>query len=186
MIPKNLIAKTVKLCVCLVTLLIIVSGGVKSPENNDIVLLEGRYLIKSSGDFNKELKGYINFETSKEKSANGKNFSTLKLDLKNEDKSPKHSLEFLISKQNQDKHIPVVGSYSIVKDIDGFLNYFDGVFGFANIRDLGEAPLFAHKGKITIDHFDDNCLSGLLTVNLQNSGGKRIYLTGSFVATKRN
>ncbi len=184
MIPKSLITKTVKLGVCLFTLLIIVSGGVEGPENRDIVLLEGRYIIKSSGDFNKELKGYINFETSKERSANGKNFSTLKLYLKNEDKSPKHSLEFLISKQNQDKYIPV-GSYSIVKDIDGFLNYFDGVFGFANIRDLGEAPLFAHKGKITIDHFDDNSLSGLLTVNLQSSGGKRIYVTGSFVATKR-
>ena len=184
MIPKNLIAKTVKLGVCLVTLLIVVSGGVESPENKDIVLLEGRYVIKSSGDFNKELKGYINFETSKEKSANGKNFSTLKLYLKNEDKSPKHSLEFLISEQNRDKNIPV-GSYSIVKDIDGFLNYFDGAFGFANIRDLGEAPLFARKGKITIYHFDENSLNGLLSVNLQSYGGKRVYLTGSFVATKR-
>lgn len=184
MIPKNLLAKTVKLGVCLSTLLIIVSGGVERPDNRDVVLLEGRYMLKSSGDFNNELKGHINFETSKEKSANGKKFSTLKLSMKNEDKSPKHSLEFLISKQNSDQYIPI-GSYSIAKDIDGFLNYFDGVFGFANIKDLGEAPLFAHKGKIIIGHFDDNSLSGLLTVDLQSSVGKRVYLTGSFVATKR-
>lgn len=184
MIFPQFLNKAFKLITCLITLLFIVSGGVERAEDNENILFEGRYVLKTSGDFNKDLKGYINFETAREKSANGRDFSTLKLSLKNEDKSPNHSIEFLISKQNKEEQI-AEGSYAIARDIDGFLNYFDGVFGFANITDLGETPLFARKGKITIDHLDNNSISGVLGVNLQSTGGKKIYVTGSFVATKR-
>lgn len=161
-----------------------VSSGVGDTHFGEDILLNGQYTLRTSGDFSKELTGIVDFETSMETSVNGSLFSTLKLNLKNRGHAPLHSLEFLISEKNKGNRIPE-GSYGIIQDIDGFLNCFDGAFGFANINDLGEAPFFAHKGKIIINRLDKNGIRGAISVNLKNLYGKRIYVTGSFIATKK-
>lgn len=176
--------KTIKMAFWAIVPFFFISRGLGGNGFKEKVLLEGSYTLKTSGDFNKELAGIVDFETSIETSVNGSQFSTLKLNLKNKNRYPLHSLEFLISKQNKENRIPI-GSYGIVHNIDGFLNCFDGAFGFANINDLGEAPFFAHKGKIIINKFSNNSMRGTISVSLKNLYGKRIYVTGSFIALKK-
>ncbi len=139
--------------------------------------------LRISGDFNMALKGEVYFETALETASDGTPFSTLKLNLKNHKES--HSLGFFISKQNHSKQI-TMGTYKVLEHIDGFLNYFDGVFGFAHIKELGELPFFAHKGKITIFHVGKDSLRGQLAVVLENPNGQRIDVTGNFTALKQN
>lgn len=176
--------KTLKMAFWAIIPFFFVSSGVGENNLGENTLLVGRYTLKTSGDFSEELKGTADFETSIETSVKGGLFSTLKLNLKNIEHAPLHSLEFLISKQNKENRIPV-GTYGIVRDIDGFLDCFDGAFGYANISDLGEAPLFAHDGKVIIHRYDKNGVRGAISVNLKNIYGKRIYVAGSFIALKK-
>ncbi len=154
----------------------------KGYSSND-VLLVGEYNLQSTGNLNKNLRGTITFETSIEKTNSGTPFSTLKLKLDDVTSNTQHMMEFLISKENSSNEIPL-GTYKVTKDIDGFLNYFDGVFGFANIKTLGEFPLFAQNGEIKIRYLDTKTAQGYIRMNLRNANGKSIHLKGSFLAKR--
>ncbi|MGB5819106.1 MAG: hypothetical protein WBG90_06440 [Saonia sp.] len=153
-------------------------------ENSGSELSNGTYEIKLTGDFNSKLKGKIYFETATETSSNGTSYATLKLDLRNKEKDFQHSMGFLVSKQGESKKI-ALGRYKVAKDIDGFLNYFDGVFGFANVKRMGELPFFADKGVLAITYLDKHTMSGNIKVNLKNSKGQRVYMSGNFIALKQ-
>lgn len=89
----------------------------------------------------------------------------------------------MISKQNEQQLIPI-GKYEISENIDGLLGYFDGVFGFANARILGEKPFFNDRGKIVITQMSDKALGGYISVSLISMQGDAIYLKGNFYAVR--
>lgn len=160
---------------------IFVSGGVATNADDAST---GRYVLKATGDFSNDLYGAIDFETFLEKGINGDIFSTLKLNFKYPKNTQNNAFEFLISKPHKEVKI-ATGSYGIAKDINGFLNCFDGAFGFANIKEFGEVPFFTTKGRITLTQVSSDHLSGNIAVYLKNAEGKTIYVSGSFDANER-
>ena len=155
-----------------------VDDKVAYAENRD-----GQYALQSTGNLNQSLNGLVNFETAIERTSEGIPFSTLKLKLGCNEESSYHSIEFLISKENMEEYISK-GSYKISKQSDGLLHNFDGVFGFADIQELGELPFFAKDGEISIDYVDEQKLHGTINIALSNANGKSITLDGDFVALK--
>ncbi|MEL6918323.1 MAG: hypothetical protein AAFO99_11410, partial [Bacteroidota bacterium] len=134
------------------------------------VLLEGTYSFRTTGDLQQGLQGRIDFEKGIEVSDDGVPFATLKLNLQNNEISSHHTMGFLISKENRFKDISE-GTYNVKNSIDGFIPNFDGVFGFANVKRLGELPFFAYKGSITIDDIKEDTLNGSLRINMRNLNG---------------
>jgi hypothetical protein len=104
--------------------------------------------------------------------------------LRNNENKDTHSLGFLICDQDNAKEIQR-GSYKVPGKIEGFLNYFDGVFGFANIKALGEQPFFAESGRIVIADVGSVILHGKIDVQLENPEGKRLSIKGNFTAIRR-
>ncbi len=158
-------------------------SGVDNSEVNRAFYLDGKYHLNTSGTLNKELVGDIAFEIAHKKSVKGKMYSTLQLNLKNSDDGIEHSMQFLISSVNKHKSI-TKGVYKVVNNIDGFINCFDGVFGFANVQLLGEEPFFANKGVITIYHLEDEKVQGYIDVKMQNQNKKYFKIKGKFQAYK--
>lgn len=144
---------------------------------------EGSYDLEVTGVVNERFSGSAHFETTSESTNEEVPFLKLSLKLANNDLHNEHSLEFLISKQNKQQLIPI-GKYEISENIDGLLDDFDGVFGFANARILGEKPFFTDKGKIVITQMSDKALRGYVSVSLVSIQGDAIYLKGSFYAVR--
>ncbi|QLG45149.1 hypothetical protein [Costertonia aggregata] len=167
----------------LVPLLFFSNGTLNTPVD-PIDLENGSYVFTTTGDFDKKLKGDINFESKIEIDSDGTPFSTLQFNLQNKATAHGHAFGFLVSKAGTNEGI-TKGTYKVAKNIDGFLNCFDGVFGFADIAGLGETPFFARNGKITISHFNDKVISGFITITLQNTNGKNITVKGNFTAVEK-
>lgn len=141
----------------------------------------GRYELRASGTLQIMLKGNISFVQEFEESREGKPYTTLTLDLQPDPAQPLHSLGIIISESNG--RMPLQqGNYKVGQKIDGFLNCFEGVFGYANISPLGELPFFAESGVVSLHSVDSRGLKGSLEMNLRNSAGERIALSGSFSA----
>lgn len=141
-------------------------------------MLDCSYHLKAPGELKEDLKGDFNFEKAI-KVADGHVFSTLTLKLENE--ALHHSVEFIISKKDLESE-SLVGTYEVSEKIGGFLNPFDGVFGYADINDLGELPFFADSGRIRIREISEGTLSGTMSVTLKNAKGNSIVLEGAFAS----
>ncbi len=87
-------------------------------------------------------------------------------------------MELLITKQNQSSPIKK-GKYGVSENIEGFLNDFNGVFGLANVRSLGEEPFFAKKGKVVITQISELGLRGYIDVILKCTKGTKIFINGA-------
>jgi len=140
------------------------------------------YTLRLTGNLNNYISGGVNFETSRVTTSKGISFSILKLKLDDKDHFLKHSMEFLIAKETS-KSLSK-GTYKVSSNKEGLLNYFNGVFGFANINALGELPLFAKSGEIQINHLDETRVNGIIRIQMSNGVGKSVYVKGNFVATK--
>ncbi len=77
------------------------------------------------------------------------------------------------------------GRHEISGNIEGFLNYFDGVFGFANLNEFGELPFFAKNGAVTIDNIEDKILKGSINVVFENINEESVAIAGNFIALRR-
>lgn len=159
------------------------SGTKLDNQSSSTILVNGDYTMQITGNLNNKLSGVFDFETAIETTSKGITFSTLKLKLDSRESVLPHSMEFLISKENTTDLLPA-GTYKVSGNQEGFLNYFDGVFGFANINALGELPLFAKSGEVQIDYLDNTTVKGTLRLNMSNTIGKSVQIRGSFVATK--
>ncbi|MEX0289605.1 MAG: hypothetical protein AB3N14_10895, partial [Flavobacteriaceae bacterium] len=157
-----------------------------SPEiyGEDNFIVDGNYNLKASGSHNLELSGIISFRTAIQYSDHNKPFSTLKLDLHSDQNDNKHSLGFLICEQNSERELRP-GKYKVPNKIEGLLNNFDGVFGFANFQELGEIPFFAQNGRINITRIGPKVLHGTIEVTLKNAEGKQLNINGDFTAIRR-
>ncbi|MFS4492940.1 hypothetical protein [Maribacter sp. 2308TA10-17] len=141
------------------------------------------YTIQVSGSLNNSFTGMIDFETAVKTTSKGIPFSILELKLSGGEEVFYHSFEFLISREHK-KEVLAPATFEITKNQSGLLNNFDGVFGFANINELGELPLFAKSGEIQIEHLDETTIKGSLDIKLNNAAGKYVHLKGDFRAKK--
>ncbi|PCJ92842.1 MAG: hypothetical protein COA50_15020 [Flavobacteriaceae bacterium] len=166
--------------------LVIFTSGTSKRKLIKSNLENGNYSISTTGDIQKKFKGVIYFETVDVTSSKGIRYNTLKLGLKNHKNHQMHSMQFLISKKTEKGQQIKTGTYKVANNIDGFINCFDGVFGFANIRSSGELPFFANSGKIKIEYISQDVLKGTIEVAMNNSERKRINIQGNFTANRKN
>ncbi len=142
---SKFILKIVKLGLWVLVPTLFISGTKLDDHLTLTSNVDGDYTMQVTGNLNNKLSGAVSFETATATTSKGISFSTLKLKLDNKESGLPHSMEFLISKENTFNLLPI-GTYKVLRNQEGFLNYFDGVFGFANINALGELPLFAQNG----------------------------------------
>ena len=145
---------------------------------------EGSYELQVTGALEQQLCGMVYFENTLETNNQGIPFSTLSLKFTNNESLDQHSMELLISKQNQSISIKK-GKYGVAEDIEGFLNDFDGVFGFANVGSIGEEPFFAKKGSVVITQLTELGLRGNINITFKCNNGTKIFINGSFSAAKK-
>lgn len=144
---------------------------------------QGHYVFEVSGGASENLNGIINFETSRETSASGTEYYVLRFKLKSEREGMPHSMEFSISKPCKKNRISA-GTYEVTRPVNGFLNYFEGVFGAADLRQMDELPFFTDMGTIRIKSLEGNAIVGSMSVTLQNPNGKKIRMRGKFDAIR--
>ncbi|WP_282160024.1 hypothetical protein [Ulvibacterium marinum] len=144
--------------------------------------LGSKYILEATGVVNTVFEGKVRFETSIKEANNGTFTSTLVLKLENVEEGHQHAVEFLISRQDSPNELPV-GTYKVTKNIEGFMDSFDGIFGYANFKALGELPFFAKQGTITISGLHDDFLQGSLEITMYNADEQEITISGSFVAS---
>ena len=158
-----------------------ISPNAETVKTDSII---GSYHLSTSGNQSMALQGSIVFSTAIDFPTNGKPYSTINLELRNNENENSHSMGFLISKQNWDKELKR-GKYKVPVKIHGFIKDFEGVFGFANFQEMGEIPFFTQKGKIEISHIGQKLLHGELELSLENADGNQLNIVGEFTATRR-
>ena len=149
---------------------------------DEISLEDGAYELTSSGELSLNLSGFAYLNTDDVISEDGSLYTTVKLELENEEEADKHFLDIYITDSGINQPF-VKRTYAISENIDGFINDFQGVFGFANIDRLGELPFFTKEGYISIFHSDHHRMAGNLKLTLMNTIGQTIELEGDFIAT---
>ena len=151
------------------------------PEENWPEL--GKYELSVKGDQELNLQGRIFYDYLVGTDQPQDQISTCRLQLRDENNRIEHSFDFYIADQ---KNIATIkqGDYLISKNIDGFFKDFKGVFGVADISELGELPFFTEKGKITISYAEDESIAGILQLILSNNMGETIEVEGKFFAPK--
>ncbi len=180
----HLFIKISKTCLWAIVPFFLISQG--NPDQASMVELahEGYYAFKVTGEVSENLSGIINFVTTKETSVGGSEYYVLRFMLKSKKESPIHNMEFLISKPCTKSKISV-GTYEVAKPINGFLNYFEGVFGAADFKRMDELPFFTDRGTIRIRSLDENTVEGSMSVTLHDPNGKKITIQGEFDALRQ-
>lgn len=141
----------------------------------------GVFEVHTTGAFQELLKGKVTFETSMGSTSHGTPYSSISLKFMNGDQNQEHVMGFLIKEQFSSKEL-TIGEYGLSKHIKGFLNNFDGVFGYADIESLGEEPLFAKKGKLVITQIDADNIRGYLNVRFKDNSNNELFVKGNFNA----
>ena len=180
---SKFISKITKIGFWALTATFLLSGTKPDRQKSLVSGVTYDYSLEVSGSLNRSFSGVIVFETATETTSKGVPFSTLKLKFNSSESVFSHSLEFLIAKENTEKILDK-GRYDVIRNQNGLLNYFDGVFGFANINVLGELPFFAKSGKIQINHLDKNMIAGSLDIRLNNAVDQSIHIKGNFETKK--
>ncbi len=127
--------------------------------------------------FEELLKGKVIFESNKGSTIQGAPFTSVSLKFMKGDQQ----MEFLI-KEKDDPIGLRTGEYQLPSHFNGLLNNYDGVFGYADIKVLGEEPLFAKKGKLVITQIDDNNIKGYMNVVFKDNNSRELFVNGDFHA----
>ena len=150
-------------------------------SNNSPDIEAGTCHLKSRGVLNTELQGKATFIQDEVISDNGHLLATLRLDFRTGQGASESPIQFLISVDTDKKSIST-GTYNISRYISGFIDNFDGVFGYANLSMLGETPFFTRKGQLVITDKSADAVAGTLDVVLEDVQGKALHLQGAFSA----
>ena len=143
----------------------------------------GFYTITTNAPETGELQGQVVFEKVLQQWSDGAQ-TLWKLHLSNTASDSPHYMGLFIAADDAGGQLQG-GTYDINGNIEGFLQEFDGVFGFASINALGEQPFFAKKGKLTISRMGDGFLRGSLQITLKNYSGNSLAIRGHFNASKK-
>ncbi|EAR02619.1 hypothetical protein [Maribacter sp. HTCC2170] len=167
----------------LAPLLLILDTSIEKVEvPNDF---DGFYHLKTSGVVEQSLQGKAFFETTPGFDSDDSPYSSLALKFKSNKQEKAHIIELIISKKGQPQELGV-GQYEVSNSIEGLLNGFDGVFGYANIKMTGEKPFFTTKGKVVITRKSKIDLKGYVSVVLMCNKGKKLFIKGDFHAVKHD
>lgn len=158
-------------------------------KNSDVradgpILPEGTYVLKVKGECELLLHGAVNFTTVTKKTVKGKEYTAFELALKDDQMTAGHSLGFFISENLSSFKIDE-GKYHVSRNIDGFLDRFSGVFGFANIDQYGELPFFTKNGSIKLNNIEENLVEGNMNVVFENHLGENLTMDGKFIALRK-
>lgn len=148
------------------------------------ILPVGSYVLKVGGECELILRGAVKFTTATKKTRKGKEHTTFELALKDGQMTAGHSLGFFISENYSSARLKE-GRYSVSKDINGFLDSFIGVFGFANIDPYGELPFFTKNGSIRLYNINGNLVKGNINVVFENHLGGNLTVEGNFIALRK-
>ena len=105
----------------------------------------GQYALLAKGEDLLELHGNIAYSLETMVSEKGIPYTTLSFYLEHGSDPVDHSMDFII-KGRKINGLGTTGTYRIPSRIDGFIDNFEGVFGFANIENYGEEPFFYPRG----------------------------------------
>lgn len=181
---SHILIKTIKIALWTVIPIVLTSHISTGDLSTEAYVEAGTYDLMASGDQQLALNGNITYESALEKTVSGNQFNTLRLQLENATMEAAHMLEFLISVPATSRPL-AAGTYKIASEIDGFLNNFDGAFGFAQSEVLGEKPYFTEKGSITLASLGENELRGTLKISMVNTIGKKVDIKGNFIALRK-
>ena len=142
----------------------------------------GDFELVASGSSQMDLNGMAAFKTVNTISSDGDVYQQLKLIFSDPTDPGKHNITIYFTKPDVADHLER-GTYYITENISGFINDFEGVFGFADIGKMGELPYFTKKGQIRISASDENNIAGRLKLVLKNNLGEIVEVRGDFVAS---
>lgn len=180
---SHLIIKLVKWGLWGIILMFVSSHGSASDPSAADVPEKGFYVLTTNAPETRELEGQIVYEKVLQQSSDGAQ-TLWKLHLSNTASESPHYMGLFIAASGAGGQLQG-GTYEINGNIEGFLQQFDGVFGFASINALGEQPFFAKRGKLTISRMGDEFLRGNLQITLKNSRGNTLAIRGHFNAGKK-
>ena len=143
----------------------------------------GNYYFSAEGAKEGSLQGKVLFGTSTESNNEGASLSSLSLEFFNQEATDPHSIKILISRRNQLQPFKI-GKYKVTENIEGFLNSFEGVFGYVNMNALSERPFFSNKGSVIVRQHTKNDLRGTINVAFVGDNGERMLIKGDFHAVR--
>jgi len=158
-------------------------------SNAEVVPIElvdntkGSYYFSAEGAIEEALQGKVFFRTSTESTNRGIAYSSLSLEFVNQEARDPHSIQIIISKHKQLQTFKT-GKYHVTENIEGFLNRFEGIFGYVNMNALSEQPFFSNKGTVVVEQISKNDVRGNINVAFMNNNGERIRIKGDFHAVK--
>jgi len=145
--------------------------------------LHGAYHIHTLGDSPIDFSGSAVYENAFAKNINGPSWSTLTIKFEDNSVGNQYAMELFISKKVSSEELST-GTYKVSRDIKGFVGNFNGVFGYANLKKLGELPYFTKQGAIHISRIGNGFLEGSMEMLMNNTEGEEISLYGHFRATQ--
>lgn len=155
-----------------------ISDGLSASSPN---IEAGTCQLTSRGALATEFQGKASFIHDEVISEDGHLLATLRLDFMTGKDKEDGPIQFLIS-VDANKEAITTGTYNISRYISGFIDNFDGVFGYANLSMLGETPFFTRKGQLVITDKSADAIAGTLDVILEDVQGKALHLQGDFNA----
>ncbi len=141
----------------------------------------GHYEVSVKGKKELVLQGRVNMKSTTGQDLKKDKLTTWCFTLQDEENNIDHSFNLYIADRKNSTSVEQ-GNYLISENINGFINEFQGVFGVADISELGELPFFSKRGQIAISHKDQGRLTGQLQLTLSNALGEIIEVQGRFVA----
>ncbi len=131
--------------------------------------------------FEELLEGNATFEVKTGATDQGATYSSISLRFDDEGKGQEHMMGFLIKKTDSQEQL-AIGEYRLSGHINGFLDNFDGVFGYADAKSLKGGPLFMEKGKLVITRMDEFNIYGYLDVVFMDNSNGELFVKGDFRA----
>ena len=155
--------------------LFLLSSGSK-PTVDYSALKSGSCKFNVTGKYNLSIEGVATFQNSVDEDELGNRRNKLMLNFVPNGNVEVQTIEFVIAQNEM-----LTGFYRI-KTLNGFINGFDGVYGFADIAGANELPFFIKTGGVRIHKSYDDAIDGSLEVQFKNANGESLNIKGSFSA----
>ena len=160
--------------------LFLLSSGSK-PILDYPALNSGSCNFNVTGKYNFKIEGIASFQNRIQKDERGNNHNKLILNFVQNNNDKVQTIEFVIASNKITQNKRFTGYYRI-KTLNGLINGFDGVYGFADVNGLNELPFFIKTGGIIIIKNHEDTIDGNLEVQFKNANGESLNIKGSFSA----
>ncbi len=158
------------------------TSHIKFPVNTSAGEVEsGTYALEVNGNNFLNLNGTALFHTVQTTSEGGDVRYKMKLSFSDNPYHDDNGMTIYFTDPNWTGSLEK-GTYYISENISGFMDNFEGVFGFADFKPLGELPYFARKGRIRILESDKDEIAGWVELILSNNEGEMLEVSGNFAA----